>query len=226
MKPGFQQSAAGLSQHILQNYRNITTTVRQDYLQYLTAKSQSYADSARSQQEQEAERTSSRQEQIVKSMTGLLDRVFHTLEAYALELNRVNSLKDLLLTAQPPIKATELSDYDHLRRPSRSVTYYRSRFSTRLLSLVIRGADERIDFYLIPTDRVIGLSRIEAEIEPLMTFSLAPQSDFAVEQYQSAADLAWQVEGKPLTADRMERYSLLALEHLLDSTQAALGLRR
>jgi hypothetical protein len=49
---------------------------------------------------------------------------------------------------------------------------------------------------------------------------LTPQSDFAVEQYQSATDLAWQVEGKPLTADRMERYSLLALEHLLDSTQA------
>jgi len=225
MKPGFQQSAAGLSQHILQNYRNITNTVRQDYLQYLTAKSQAYADSARTRQEELLEQSTSRQEQNIKSMTGLLDRVFHTLEAYALELNRVNSLRDLLLTAQPPIKTTELSDYDHLRRPSRSVTYYRSRFSTRLLSLVIRGEEERIDFYLIPTDRVIGLSRIEAEIEPLMTFSLVPQTDFGCEQ-PSAFDISWQVEGKPLTADRMERFSLLALEHLLDSTQEALGLRR
>ena len=31
--------------------------------------------------------------------------------------------------------------------------------------------------------------------------------------------LAWFVEGKSLTPDRLERYSLLALEHLLDKTR-------
>jgi hypothetical protein len=55
----------------------------------------------------------------------------------------------------------------------------------------------------------MGLNKIEAELGPLMVF----QSEIGL------TGPAWFVEAKPLTADRMERYSLLALEHLLDKTR-------
>ena len=31
--------------------------------------------------------------------------------------------------------------------------------------------------------------------------------------------MSWSVESKPLSTDRLERYSLLTLEHLLDKTR-------
>lgn len=217
MKPGSQQASnlsgqptpQGLTQHIIDNYRSISTSVRQDYLDYLTAKSAAYAESAR----QTASREITAEERINRTMVSLVDRIFHLLEPYALELNRVNALRDLHLSSQPPSVSTEASEYDHMRRPGRTVTYYRARFSTGRFSLVIRGIGGRIDFFMIPTDRIMGLSRIEGETAPLMTFAASE------EETPSGFSDNWVVEGKLLNADRLERFSLLALEHLLDRTQ-------
>lgn len=217
MKPGSQQASLsnhqtsqGLTQHIIDNYRSISTSVRQDYLDYLTAKSAAYAESAK----QAASREITAEERINRTMVSLVDRIYHLLEPYALELNRVNALRDLHLSSQPPSVSTEASEYDHMRRPGRTTTYYRARFSTSRFSLVIRGIGGRIDFYMIPTDRIMGLSRIEAETAPLMTFAAAEELDSF--EFESNS---WIVEGKLLNADRLERFSLLALEHLLDRTQ-------
>jgi hypothetical protein len=223
MKPGSQQASLsnhqtsqGLTQHIIDNYRSITTSVRQDYLDYLTAKSAAYAESAR----QTASREITAKERINRTMVALVDRVFHLLEPYALELNRVNGLRDLHLSSQPPSVSTEASEYDHMRRPGRTTTYYRARFSTSRFSLVIRGIGGRIDFFMLPTDRIMGLSRIEAETAPLMTFA-AGNVQTQNQSYELTAfdSDSWIVEGKLLNADRLERFSLLALEHLLDRTQ-------
>lgn len=191
----------GLNQRIIENYRALTNTVRQDYLQYLTAKTEAYALGAGPQ----AEPTTARN--VKAEMRGYLERIFQILEAYAVEINRVNRLKDLTISMVSPSEALEVFELDRLRRPSKTASFYRCRFSTRQLSLVVRGLDNRIDFFLLPADRVIGLSRAEEECGALMTFSAG----------EAAAD--WQVENKTLSDDRLERYSLLALEHLLDSTQ-------
>lgn len=191
-----------LNQRIIENYRTLTNGVRQDYLQYLAAKTEAYALKA-----QKLSDYSSKKDERA-GMRTYLERVYQILEAYAIELNRLNRVKDLSLSAVPPSEALEVFEMDRLRRPSKTATYYRCRFSTRLLSLVIRGLDNRIDFFLLPCDRVIGLSQAEAQSEVLMSFNY------------SALD--WQVENKPLTEDRLERYSLLALEHLIDRTSELL----
>lgn len=196
-----QTSAQGLSQHILENYRQLSSSVRQDYLDYLTAKTKNYAKSVTV-----GSKTSMSQGHEMRT---LLERIYFTLEPYAVELNRVNTIEGariLDLSVQPPCLTNEIAEGRSGRRADCTVSYYRCRFSTRILSLVIRGSEDCIDFFLIPTDRVIGLSIIEAETTPLMSFTF--------EQAQG-----WTVEGKELNHDRLERYSLLTLEHLLDRTQ-------
>ncbi|MBI5174389.1 MAG: hypothetical protein SFV17_09765 [Candidatus Obscuribacter sp.] len=195
-----QTSAQGLSQHILENYRQLSSSVRQDYLDYLTAKTRDYAKSVSVRCESGTSQS--------HEMKALLERIYFTLEPYAVELNRVNGseARILELSVQPPCLTNEITDSSSQRRADRTVSYYRCRFSTRLLSLVIRGSEDCIDFFLIPTDRVLGLSLIEAQTKPLMSFTF--------EHAQG-----WTVEGKELNHDRLERYSLLTLEHLLDRTQ-------
>jgi hypothetical protein len=61
----------------------------------------------------------------------------------------------------------------------------------------------------------MGLSKTEDQHEPLMSFTCEVKNG----QYN------WEVEEKPLTEERLERYTLLIFEHLMDLTREEL-LRR
>lgn len=196
--------AGDLSQRIIENYLHNTQPVRRDYLDYLAQKSHFFAD------EMEQRRNNlAPSYDIEQSTKAVLDRVYSILEAYALELNRVSRTRDLFISTTAPSRLEEVLEFDRARQPSKCLTVYRARFSTNRFSLIVRGLGRLVEFFLLPVDRVIGLSRAEAEISPLMTY----------ESEQAMAGPAWFVEAKPLTADRLERYSLLALEHLLDKTR-------
>jgi hypothetical protein len=196
--------SGNLSQRIIENYRLSTQPVRRDYLEYLAQKSLGYAD------ELERNRNNRAPDHNIEQNTrAVVDRIYGILEAYALELNRVGRARDLFISATAPARLQEVLEFDRFRQPTKSLSVYRARFSTNRLSLVVRGLGHLVEFFLLPGDRVIGLSRAEAEISPLMTFQSEP----------ALAGLAWFVEAKPLTPDRLERFSLLALEHLLDKTR-------
>lgn len=194
---GGSEGLMDLSQRIIENYRSSSQSVRPEYLEYLAAKTQNFA-----QATEAAEVNQDRQTPL------LVEKIFALLEPYITELNRVNRLKQLHLTAVSPSHCNEVLEYDRNRRPLKSKTFYRARFSTSRLSLVVRGYQNKVEFFIIPADRVIAMTAIEDQTEPLMVFENLEQN--------------WWVEGKPLTADRFERYSLLTLEHLLDSTQQEL----
>jgi hypothetical protein len=196
--------AGNLSQRILENYRLNAQPVRRDYLEYLAQKSLTFAD--------ELEHRKSNQPAAYdpeQSTRTVVDRIYNLLDSYALELNKILRTHDLFVSATAPSRSQEVLEYDRARQPLKSLTVYRARFSTTRLSLVVRGLGNLVQFFLLPGDRVIGLSRAEAELSPLMVF----QSE------QGLTGPSWFVECKPLTDDRLERYSLLALEHLLDKTR-------
>jgi hypothetical protein len=197
-----------LSQRIIDNYRLSTQPVRTDYLDYLAQKSITWADEL--EQKRESQKKSPNVENDTKA---IVDRVFAVLEAYVLELNKVSRVRDLLVTTTAPSRSQEVLEFDRARQPIKSLIVYRTRFSTSRLSLVVRGIGSRVEFFLMPCDRVMGLYRAEAEVGALMVFDSEP----------SLAGLSWTVEGKPLSTDRLERYSLLALEHLLDKTREEVG---
>lgn len=95
------------------------------------------------------------------------------------------------------------------------ISSYRCRISTTRLALVIRGKEERIDFFVLPVESVMGLSKTEDQHDPLMSFTCEVKNG----QYN------WEVEEKPLTEERLEKYVLLTFEHLMDLTREEL-LRR
>jgi hypothetical protein len=198
------QDAGNLSQRILDNYRQAAQPVRSDYLEYLAQRSLSFADEL--EQRKSSQIPSGDVEQNTRAV---VDRVYGILDAYALELNKILRSNDLFISATAPSLQQDVLEFDRARQPLKAMAVYRARFSTSRLSLVIRGLGNAVQFFLIPGDRIMGLSRAEEEIGSLMVF----QSELGL------TGLSWFVEAKPLTADRLERYSLLALEHLLDQTR-------
>ena len=208
-----------LKQTIIDNYRSQSQNVRPDYLAYLTQKSLAYSDRL-AQTEISAEQARAA---IDQGTMVLVDRIFALLEPYTQEINRINRVKELHLTCVAPSRSSEALELDRSRRPSKSTSYYRSRFSTSKLSLVIRGIQGKIEFFIIAADRVMGLSNEEACHQPIMVFEaeICLSGNFDTGN-QSQPLISWAVEGKELTSDRFERFTLLALEHLIDRSHEEL----
>lgn len=220
-----------LKQTIIDNYRSQSQNVRPDYLAYLTQKSLAYSDRG-SQTEISAEQA---RVAIDQGTMALVDRIFTLLEPYTQEINRINRVKELHLSCVAPTRSCEAIELDRQRQPSKSTCYYRSRFSTSKLSLVIRGLQGKIEFFIFAADRVMGLSNEEACHKPLMVFEAEIGLTGNIERnsernphrstesnFQAQPQISWSVEGKPLSADRFERYTLLALEHLIDRSHEEL----
>jgi hypothetical protein len=220
-----------LKQTIIDNYRSQSQNVRPDYLAYLTQKSLAYSDRA-SQTEISAEQA---RVAIDQGTMALVDRIFALLEPYTQEINRINRVKELHLSCVAPTRSCEAIELDRQRQPSKSTCYYRTRFSTSKLSLVVRGLQGKIEFFIFAADRVMGLSNEEACHQPLMVFEAEIGLTGNIERnsernphrstesnFQGQPQISWNVEGKPLSADRFERYTLLALEHLIDRSHEEL----
>lgn len=202
---------AELAQQILGNYAETVAPVRRDVLANITSASSDFLAGRGRNPEPAISAPSS----MSTSMTALVDRIFSILEPYVHELNQTFRATDLSITFTPPAVVNENVGYDALRRPSLVLSSYRCRISTSRLALVIRGREDHIDFFLLPVESVMGLSKVEDEHRPVMTFSAYAQSGVVY----------WEVENKPLTEERMERFILMTFEHLLDLTREEL-LRR
>lgn len=222
-----------LKQSIIDNYRSQAQAMRPDYLAYLTQKSLAYSDRVK----QTAISAEQAQAALDQGTMALVDRIYALLEPYTQEINRINRVKELHLSCVAPSRSSEALELDRSRRPSKSTCFYRSRFSTSKLSLVIRGLQGKIEFFIFAADRVMGLSNEEACHEPLMVFEAAIGSNESegaepeigraeinkASSRQGRVQVSWQVEGKPLSPDRFERFTLLALEHLIDRSHEELG---
>lgn len=204
------QIQADLAQQILGNYAGTVAPVRRDFLENMTNASAQFLADRNKPSEPATVPTS-----MSTSMTSLVDRIFNILEPYIHELNQNFRATDLSITFTPPSVVNENVGYDALRRPTLVVSSYRCRISTSRLAMVIRGKEDRVDFFLLPVEQVMGLSKVEDEHLPLMTFNA----------YARSGVIYWEVEEKPLTEERMEKYILLIFEHLMDMTREEL-LRR
>ena len=202
---------AELAQQILGNYAETVAPVRREVLANITSASSDFLAGRGKAAESAVAAPSS----MSTSMTALVDRIFSILEPYVHELNQTFRATDLSITFTPPSVVNENLGYDALRRPSLVLSSYRCRISTSRLALVIRGREDHVDFFLLPVESVMGLSKVEDEHQPIMTFSAYAQSGVVY----------WEVEKKPLTEERMERFILMTFEHLMDLTREEL-LRR
>ncbi len=199
-----------LSQQILGNYVESSATVNREFLDSFITASREFMDTRNRPAEPVYEPST-----MSTSMTALVDTIFNTLEPYIHELNQTFRTTDLSITFTPPSVVNENVGYDTSRRPALAISSYRCRISTTRLALVIRGKEDRIDFFVLPVESVMGLSKIEDEHQPLMSFTCEMRY----------GEFYWEVEEKPLTQERLEKYILLIFEHLMELTREEL-LRR
>lgn len=199
-------SGADLARKILRNFTgggSENAGVRKDYVEHLTNKSLAFL------------RSYDRgfgllsEHEIVKDATlRLVEKTFHLLEPYVVHFNN-SAGTALCIASTSPDEIIETVEGEWPFRPSHDVSFYRARFSTHNLSLVIRGSEDRVEFFLLPVDQVMSLSKIEDDYGALMSFNSVIEGN----------KVDWVVEGKPLTDERFERYCLLTFDYFIKQSQ-------
>lgn len=201
-----QSSTFDLACEILGNYKNRVQNVRLDFLQNMTRESLNFLSGQKLQERQRM----SLDVVIAESMKSVVDEVFTTLDPYICEFNKAVACTQLSVSTTSPALVKEVLSFDSLRQPVHTVSSYRARISTCRFSVVVRGQHDKVDFFLIPVERVMALTNIESQHKPLMTFN---------GEHNGVGLIDWQVEGKPLTSDRLERYCLHLFDYLIEKTR-------
>lgn len=102
----------------------------------------------------------------------VLDRLFSCMQGYMYEFNKVAIGTDLHVSGTISGEVTEVTRVNKFREAEITQTYFRARLSTRIFSLVLRGSQNKIDFFLLPVTRAMALSTIENEYSPLATIEI------------------------------------------------------
>ncbi len=201
---GITGAAYQLAQKFISNLRK--DTINHDVFDLISRDGDAFLDQYRKKTESKSVEQSSRQ----TSMQAIVDKAFGVIEPYIGELNHSLASTELRVACTSPEWVTE-----NLRNSSTSdrKSFYRARISTSRLSIVIRGSEGRIEFFVLPASMVMGLSKVEDRHSPLMCFEVV----------NPGISPEWEVEGKPLTNERMERYCLLMFNYLLEETKFELG---
>lgn len=102
----------------------------------------------------------------------LIDKIFSIMQHFMFEFNKVASGTDLQVSGTISGEVSEVIRYNKYKEAEETRRYFRARLSTRTYSLVIRGNVQLIDFFLLPVNRAMALSREEDEFTPLATLNV------------------------------------------------------
>lgn len=102
-----------------------------------------------------------------KGIETLIDKIYGLLQRYQFEFNQVAGGTELHVSGTISGDVTEVTRVNKMREAQETKTYFRARLSTRTHSLVLRGKDDAIDFYLLPVNKVMALSKSEVDYKPL-----------------------------------------------------------
>ncbi|MBX9696436.1 MAG: hypothetical protein K2Z81_28875, partial [Cyanobacteria bacterium] len=142
----------------------------------------------------------------------MVDRVYKLYEPYAVELDHIIGPGGFKIACTPPDDSSETINGEWPFRPPQILSYYRARFCTSRISVVVRAHENKVEFFLLPVEVTMMMSKAEDDYGPLMSF----------EANESAGIVHWTVENKPLTDERFERYCLLLFEYFVREHQRLL----
>jgi hypothetical protein len=203
-------SGSDLARKILRNFTyggSENSGVRKDYVEHLTNKSLAFLRSY------ERGFGLLSEHDIVRDATlRLVERTYNLLEPYVVHFNNSMGATALRIACTSPDEIIETVEGEWPFRPSQEVSFYRARFSTHKLSLVIRGSEDRVEFFILPADQTMCASKIEDDFGALMSFN----------SVIDGGKVSWVVEGKPLTDERFERYCLLTFDYYIKQSQEEL----
>lgn len=146
-----------------------------------------------------------------QSMKELLALIFEMLKSYAYDYNHAVGYGPLHIAITDPQMVTEVLRFDRQRNPLESVTYFRARLSTSSHSLVLRGQDDGIVFFILPVARALGLTKQETNYEPATLLRIKAENNL----------VHWETKiGTPLTPSSVEAICMAVFQWLIEETKA------
>lgn len=204
---GDDEGQALIHDQILVMYKAKLSDGRSQFLSRMTSDSLDFIE------DQKQQRRKQQQEEMLctTSMTSMMDHIYEVIKAYSYELNNALGFGPLHVAATNPQTVTEIVKFNKMRQAEETATYYRARLSTNSHSLVMRGDKNGVQFYVIPVERVIGLSKQEEKFLPAFKIC-AKLIDGAV---------IWETDGgAPLTSSRLEVICMNLFQRLIEDTKA------
>ncbi len=201
------EGQALINDQILVMYKTKLSESRGRFLSRMTSDSLGFIE------EQKAQRKRQKQEELLcnSSMTAMMDHIFEVIKSYSYELNNALGFGPLHVAATNPQAVTEIVKFNKLRQAEETLTYYRARLSTNSHSLVMRGDKNGLQFYVIPVERAIGLSRQEVNFLPA----------FKICTRLVNGTVVWETDGgAPLTSSRLEVICMNLFQRLIEDTKA------
>lgn len=185
-----RDSLSDLTEQILTTYQTGASTDRQEWVSQLARDSASYVSSLRNQQKQRA----SDEISLQQATEEMVQKAFSLLRTYAFEFNNAVGLSELHVTCTKPNTVTEVTRYSLSREPIETLTNYRARISTRFFSLTVRGNEGTIEFYLLPVQKVIGMSKTELAYRPVARLMGS----------LNASQPCWMIGDQELSSEKLE----------------------
>ena len=166
-------SAAQIHDQILVMHKTPSNFQRRQFLNLITYDSVGFLSEQRAAREKAA-----LAERLCRaSVASMIEHVFEILRAYAYQLNDAVGYSPLHLAATNPQSVTEVTKYDKMRNPLETITHYRARLSSSRYSLVLRGDEKGVEFYLLPVSCALGLSKQELNYTPVFTLRASLRQD-------------------------------------------------
>lgn len=199
--------AKQLNEQILSSYQQTPDTESKRFVSRITDESLSFLAKRRGLRLQQMHAMA----RCNESMAILISRIFDRLEAYSWEVNASLGCTEMQTAITRPAYVREVTRFSKARQPLETITYYRARVASPSWSLVIRGKNGKIEAFLLPVQRVMGLSKTEDMYEPLFEMNATCiNEDGAVE---------WDFDGKPLTELRELELSMEMFVRLIETTK-------
>jgi hypothetical protein len=145
-----------------------------------------------------------------QGIESLMDKIYGLMQRYCFEFNQVASGTDLHVASTICGDVTEVLRYNRFREIEETLTYFRARLSTKYLSLVLRGKDD-IQFYVIPTNQIMALSKYENEYRPIATI----QVKFTDQ------GMMWRMKDSVPPVDSLEELSMWLFTNLVQESKRA-----
>jgi len=140
-----------------------------------------------------------------KSMLRLIDSMFDYLQAYAYEENKTNDDARLQMHCQRPI--LEKQGAKSWLNAAAELPGFSGKIYTYDWSLILKGNDELIKCYVIPSDRVISFNNEPEIYTPYLTINF----------FKKGSNYGWQIDGERITQAELEDLAKKMIEKLLKS---------
>ncbi len=150
-----------------------------------------------------------------KGIETLIDKIYGLLQRYTFEFNQIAAGTDLHVSGTISGDVTEVTRFSKMREAEETETYFRARLSTRVYSLVMRGKNEFVEFYLLPVNKVMALSKMENEYKPLSRIQVRITEE----------GMMWRMENGVPNVDSLDELCMWLFGNLVNETKAATARR-